>query len=213
MPVNDALLHGPFYGNFYVRLIGAVGFAYLMGSIAFGPLFAWLFAGLDERLRSLASGLAPAFNVVKAFIPVVIAAHGGGSLIGLCAAAAAIAGHCYCPWLRWQGGDGGDVQLGVLAALCWPAALAFAALWLAAAISSNYAAVGTLAATIFTIVSLWFFVGVAGAIYGVVVMLAIAFRHREHFLRFEQGIEPSMRAPQRIELSIVRLNGQPVESF
>jgi glycerol-3-phosphate acyltransferase PlsY len=212
--VNDALLHGPFYGNFYVRLVGALGFAFLMGSIPIGPLTRWLFAGVDWRLGSTARGLVPVFLFFAAFIPVEIAVHGGGTMIGLGAGVAVVLGHCYCPWLRFRGGTGAAVQLGALAALSWPCAVFFAVLWLAAAVSSNYSAVGTLTATLFNFVPLWFFLGPAGAFYGVATLLVVASRNRGHFVRLSEGTERPMRRPEPVrEESFIRLEGQPVQSF
>ena len=211
MPVDEALLHGPFYGNFFVRLAGALIFAFLFGSIPFGPLAAWLFAGLDERLGSLARGLVPVLSVFQGFIPVEIAAHGGGRLIGLGAALAVVVAHCYCPWLRFRGGGGAAVQLGALCALSWPAAVAFAVIWLAGALSSNHAAVGTFLATGTSFVWLWCFYGIDGAIYGFVVALFVVARNLGHFARLSEGTEPLMRRPKSLEPSVVRLERQSIQ--
>ena len=213
MPVNEQLLHGWFFGNVYVREAAAVAFAFLMGSIPLGAIFAWLFCDLDPRLASTARGFVPLFSLGKAALPTAVAAHGGGLAVGLCAGLAAVAGDCFCPWLKFRGGTGIAAELGVLAVLCWPAAAIFATLWLVAATSSNYSTVGALLASAFTFVSLWFFLGVAAAFCGVAIALAIAFRHRENVLRLRDGREPTMREGARPTAARLRVRrNQPIQS-
>jgi glycerol-3-phosphate acyltransferase PlsY len=218
LSVNDALLHGPFYGNFYVRLVGAIGFAYLLASIPIGPLTRWLFTGLDWRLGSSARGLTPPATLLQAFLPVEIAVHGGGIMIGFGAGIAVVAAHCYCPWLRFRGGAAGAgaaIQLGALCALSWQSALIFGMVWLVAAIASNYATIGTLTATAVSFLPLWFFLGPIGALYGVIVMVLVAGANREAFSRLMNDTEQPMRVPESEEGSplIVRFEGQPIQSF
>jgi glycerol-3-phosphate acyltransferase PlsY len=219
MQPNEALLHNAFYGNYYVRVVAAVLFSYLMGSIPFRQVFAWFFAGLDRRLGSTAYGFAPVMNYFKAFVPILIVAHGGGPTVGALASVAAVAGDCYCPWLRFRdGGRGAAAQLGALSGLCWPAAVVFAAVWLTIAIASNSTAIGTMLATIVGLLPLWFFIGVPGAWCAAALMVVVAGAHRANFVRLRDGIEPTMRTeadPERSPAapSVVRLSGQPVQGF
>jgi len=131
MQVNEALLHNWFYGNFAVRVVFAVGFSFLMGSIPFGRVVDWLFAGSDAARSSsyrsagrFARGVLDALDALKAFIPVAIIAHGGGMVLGLFAGAAVCVGHLFSPWLRGRGpgdrampGVAGGIVLGLLPAL------------------------------------------------------------------------------------------------
>jgi glycerol-3-phosphate acyltransferase PlsY len=131
MQVNEALLHNWFYGNFGVRLVAALGFSFLMGSIPFGRVVDWLFAGSEgarnTRYRAagrFARGVLDALDALKAFIPVAIIAHGGGMLLGAAVGIAVIVGHLFSPWLRGRGpGDRaipgvlGGIALGLLPAL------------------------------------------------------------------------------------------------
>jgi glycerol-3-phosphate acyltransferase PlsY len=221
MQGNEALLHNAFYGNYYVRLVAAVGFAFLLGSIPFRTIVAWFFAGLDERLGSTARGLVPVMNLTKAFVPVLLATHGGGLRIGLVAAVAAVLADCYCPWLRFRGGGKGvAAQLGALAALCWPAAAIFAVVWLAFALSTNYVVLGGVGATAFGFVPLWFFLGAGGGFAGIAILLLVASAYRGNLASLLGDREPRMRPEsnaranemQRLPISVVRLGGQPVQS-
>jgi glycerol-3-phosphate acyltransferase PlsY len=131
MQVNEALLHNWFYGNFVVRTVAALGFSFLMGSIPFGRVVDWLFAGSDasrsRRYRSagrFAHGLLDGLDALKAFIPVAIIAHGGGLVLGFAAAITVSVGHLFSPWLRGRGpadrampGVMGGIALGLIPAL------------------------------------------------------------------------------------------------
>jgi glycerol-3-phosphate acyltransferase PlsY len=218
-PALQALLHNWFYGNYTVRELAAVVFAALFASIPITPTFTWVFGDLDPRIARTAAALAPVANAIKGFIAVAISAHGGGIAIGLLAAVAAVAGHCYCPWRRFSGGTGVALLLGVLAAICWPAALIYLAVWLVAAIASNYALVGSLLASAVSVISIWYFLGAPGAFAGVAMFLIIAARHRGALGRLAEDAEPTLRRAPRTSIpasavarrpSIVIMDRQPV---
>ena len=175
---DQALLHNAFYGNYIVRLVAALGFGYLMGSIPLGPIARWLFAGLDPRLGRLASAAAVLLTVVKGCIPTAIALHGGGEIVGLACGLATTIGHYYCPWTRFRGGRSVDLEAGVVVAISPVAALIFLAFWATAARSSRSAAIGTIFASALLFLPLWYFVGPAGASFGIAAGTAIALRVR-----------------------------------
>jgi glycerol-3-phosphate acyltransferase PlsY len=197
MVANEALLHNWFYGNIYVRELAAVVFAVLMGSVPVAQIFHWLFDDMDARIASTANATAPVVNTFKALIPVAIATHGGGTGIGLMAAVAVVAGHAYCPWRRFRGGTGVAVEFGALLGLCWPAGLIFLAVWLVAAVASNYAVVGSLLASAFTVVTLWYFLGAPAAFAGVAMLLVVASRFGGSFERLSEDREPTLRSANR----------------
>jgi glycerol-3-phosphate acyltransferase PlsY len=223
MVANETLLHNWFYGNMLVREIAAIGFAFLMGSIPISPAFRWVFGDLDPRIYQTAKALAPVCNTFKAFIPVLIAYHGGGLAMGAGAAVAVTAGHCYCPWLRFRGGTGVAVEFGALAALCPPAAIVYFALWFVGAASANYTTVGALLASAFSIVSLWYFLGAPGAFAGLAMFVLLAGRHRPSLGRLVDGTEPTLRRPPYAaeapphfaaqRSSVVVMDGQAIQSF
>jgi glycerol-3-phosphate acyltransferase PlsY len=112
-------------------------------------------------------------------------------------------------------GAGAAVQLGALCALSWQSALIFGTIWLVAAIAGNYTTIGTLTATAVSFLPLWFFLGPVGALYGVVVMVIVAAANRDAFLRLMNDTEKPMRMPEPEDgaPSVVRFEGQPVQSF
>jgi glycerol-3-phosphate acyltransferase PlsY len=119
----------------------SVGLAYLLGGIPFGLVLVLIIKGVD--IRTLGSGNIGATNASRAFakrwrvpffawvylldfgkgfVPVfwlADLAHSGSAPLGLrvLCGAAAIAGHCYSPYLRLKGGKGVATATGVLAAL------------------------------------------------------------------------------------------------
>jgi glycerol-3-phosphate acyltransferase PlsY len=149
---------GIYYGGALALALG-----YLLGSIPFGLVLTRLFGAGD--LRSIGSGNIGATNVLrtgrkglaaatlvldalKATLAVVVASVAFGPSTGLAAAAGAILGHMYPVWLKFRGGKGVATYLGALIGLAWPAAIAFAVVWLAVAALTRYSSAAALAATL-----------------------------------------------------------------
>jgi acyl phosphate:glycerol-3-phosphate acyltransferase len=125
---------------------------YLLGSIPFGLILTRL-AGTQD-LRSIGSGNIGATNVLrtgrkglaattlicdalKGTLAVVIAGYIGGPNAALLAALGAFLGHLFPVWLKFKGGKGVAVYIGVLIGLFWPAAVVFCVLWIATAVTSR----------------------------------------------------------------------------
>src|ERR1700745_3504294 len=126
-------------------LLLALAFGYLCGSIAFGLVLTKL-AGTQD-LRSIGSGSIGATNVLrtghkglavatmlldalKGTLAVVIGGYFGGPNAAMLAGLGAFLGHLFPVWLKFKGGKGVAVYIGVLIGLFWPAALIFCAMWL-----------------------------------------------------------------------------------
>src|SRR6202140_5347150 len=135
---------------------------YLLGSIPFGLLVTKL-AGTQD-LRSIGSGNIGATNVLrtghkglaaatllldmlKGTAAVVIAGYFGGPNAAMLAALGAFLGHLFPVWLKFRGGKGVAVYIGVLLGLFWPAALVFCLIWLATAFTSRYSSLSALVAS------------------------------------------------------------------
>src|ERR1700736_893647 len=119
---------------------------YLLGSIPFGLVLTKL-AGTPD-LRSIGSGSIGATNVLrtgrkglaaatlicdalKGTLAVIIADYFGGQNAAMLAALGAFLGHLFPVWLKFKGGKGVAVYIGVLIGLFWPAAVVFCLLWIA----------------------------------------------------------------------------------
>src|ERR1700736_4699387 len=112
--------------------------SYLIGAIPTGLIVVRLLTGEDIRrhgsgnigtvnvLRVAGAGTAAvvlAVDILKGVVPVVLAMRLGVSAWSVVLAGlAAIAGHNWSPFLKFQGGKGIATSFGVLGALSWQAA-------------------------------------------------------------------------------------------
>src|ERR1700755_2419155 len=177
---------------------------YLLGSIPFG-LVLTRFAGTPD-LRSIGSGNIGATNVLrtgrkglaaatligdmlKGTVAVIIAGYLGGPDAAMLAALGAFLGHLFPVWLKFRGGKGVAVYIGVLIGLCWPAAVVFCVLWLAVAATSRYSSLSALVASFVTPIFLWWFGHPALASLFAVLTLLLFYMHRENIARLQAGTE------------------------
>jgi glycerol-3-phosphate acyltransferase PlsY len=185
-------------------LIVAFLLGYLFGSIPFGLLLTRL-AGTED-LRSIGSGSIGATNVLrtgrkglaaatlicdalKGTLAVVIAGYYGGPNAAMLAALGAFLGHLFPVWLKFRGGKGVAVYIGVLIGLFWPAALIFCAMWLATAFTTRYSSLSALVAAFITPLFLWWFSHPALASLFAVLTMLLFYAHRENIQRLQAGTE------------------------
>ena len=185
-------------------VIGYVLIGYCLGSIPFGLVLTKL-AGTPD-LRSIGSGNIGATNVLrtgrkglaaatllldmlKGTAAVVIAGYLGGPSAAMLAALGAFLGHLFPVWLKFRGGKGVAVYIGVLLGLFWPAALAFCAIWLLTAFASRYSSLSALLASLITPPLLWWFGQPALTVLFAVLTLLLFAMHRENIRRLAAGTE------------------------
>ncbi len=183
----------------------ALVLGYLLGSIPFGVVLTRLFGAGDIRsigsgnigatnvLRTGRKGLAAAtliLDALKATLAVVLASILFGPTAELAAAAGAILGHLYPVWLRFRGGKGVATFLGGLIGVAWPAAVAFAVVWLAVAWATRYSSAAALAATaVSPLVALAIGCGEAAIVFALLAAL-VWFKHSANVGRLLKGAEP-----------------------
>lgn len=110
--------------------------------------------------------------------------------LGIVAGLGAFLGHLYPIWLGFRGGKGVATYIGVVAALVWPAALVFCALWLVVAAATRYSSAAALAASIVTPASVWLLGGgtlTALAMAGLTLLLF--WKHWPNITRLRAGTE------------------------
>ncbi|MEC9342579.1 MAG: glycerol-3-phosphate 1-O-acyltransferase PlsY [Pseudomonadota bacterium] len=192
----------------YPVLLAALAGGYLLGSIPFGLLLTRI-AGLGD-LRTIGSGNIGATNVLRtgnralAATTLLLDATKGTIAVllaglvapeaGLVAGFGAFAGHCFPLWLRFRGGKGVATFLGILAAVAWPAALAFAVIWLTVAGLTRYSSLSALVAMTAVPVISWWWTGSGAALLFLLMALLSFYRHRENVSRLLAGTESRIGA-------------------
>jgi glycerol-3-phosphate acyltransferase PlsY len=182
----------------------AIGIALLLGSIPFGLLITRA-AGLGD-IRAIGSGNIGATNVLrtgrkdlalatlaadalKGIIAVALAHYMFGSEPAF-SALAAVAGHCYSPWLNFNGGKGVATTLGALIALSWIVGLIACAVWLITFIYTRLSSLSALVSIGCATLVAWL---VLGTLQGTLVLLiasVICVRHQANITRLIHGREP-----------------------
>jgi glycerol-3-phosphate acyltransferase PlsY len=179
--------------------------AYLSGSIPYGLILTKIFGGIDVRkigsgnigttnvLRTGHKGMAAAtllFDFFKGFLPVYLASRmeiEGAALFVV--AFAAVLGHVFPIWLRYQGGKGVATSLGVFWALSIPLGIFATCMWL---IITRFAKISSLSSLcMFTLCPLFAAIVVAYplAIFCLAIMLLIYWTHRSNIQRLIAGKE------------------------
>jgi len=202
-----------------VNYLLAAVVAYLLGSIPFGLLIT-RGAGLGD-IRQIGSGNIGATNVLrtghrglaaatlvldaaKGPVAVLVARHFWGDGAGYIAALLAFLGHCFPVWLRFKGGKGVAVFIGVLLALAWPVGLVFCAVWLVIAWAQKFSSLAALTGAV-TSPLFAYAAGLEGlaangpklAAVAAVLALILIFTHRANIGRLINGTEPKIGSEKK----------------
>ncbi len=189
----------------FATIIAVASFAYLMGSIPFGMVIAKVM-GLGN-LRDIGSGNIGATNVLRtgnklaAFLTLVFDAGKGAVAVLLASyffggAAAQIAGlfaflgHLYPVWLRFKGGKGVAVFLGILLAINFWAGLAACLTWLATALALRISSASALVSSLLAPVWLYLIDTKSGVLFVVIMTLLIWVKHKDNIKRILKSTEP-----------------------
>jgi len=183
-----------------------LGFA--LGSIPFGLILTRA-AGLGD-VRQIGSGSIGATNVLrtgnkglaaatvpldagKAVAAVLVAGAVWPGTEGI-AGVAAVAGHCFTPWLAFKGGKGFASAAGALGALAFPAFFVCAMIWVATLAISRISSVSSLVSVIAAPLVAWG-MGFPQVILALIVIAAIVIvQHRANIGRLMRGEEPKAGA-------------------
>jgi acyl phosphate:glycerol-3-phosphate acyltransferase len=179
---------------------------YLIGAIPTGLIVVRLLSGEDIRrhgsgnigtvnvLRVAGPATAIvvlAVDIVKGLIPVLLATRAGApAWVVVLGGLAAIAGHNWSVFLRFQGGKGVATSFGVLLGLSWPAAAVAAAVWIVTVAVTKYASLGSLLAVVSVPITLWRLRQPDEYVsFGVIAALFAIYRHRANLQRLVAGTE------------------------
>jgi glycerol-3-phosphate acyltransferase PlsY len=190
-------------------LIFAFVGGYLLGSIPFGLILTRAAGAPDIRdigsgnigatnvLRTGRKGLAVAtllLDALKGTAAVLLAAHFAGPEAALAAGLGAFLGHLFPVWLKFKGGKGVAVYIGLLIGLYWPGALIFIALWLSAAAIFRYSSLAALIASALTPLALWLLNRPSDAALFLLLTALLWIMHRANIGRLLTGTEGKIGA-------------------
>lgn len=195
------------------HLWGWIAVGYLLGSVPFGYLLVRATGGGDIRFQG--SGNIGATNVARAagwsvgvatlaldaakgFLAVWLSGRfsGGNIRIMMYAGFAAILGHVFPLWLRFEGGKGVATALGVFLAICWPATAAGVVLFLLVASFWRYVSLASIsaAAALPLLVYLLYAPGhappTAVSVSTLLAAVLVIVKHRHNIERLLAGTEP-----------------------
>ena len=188
-----------------MTLVVAAAVGFLFGSIPFGYLLVRLSRGID--VRGVGSGNIGATNVFRVMGPVgwlatLMADAGkgvagvaagwalGGVELAAAAAFAAVAGHCFSPWLGGLGGKGVATMIGAFAALSLPTtAVATVCLVAAAALTRTMSIGSIVGAVVLPAAAWWRGEPAAVLIAASTTTLLVVARHAANLRRLLDGTE------------------------
>jgi glycerol-3-phosphate acyltransferase PlsY len=185
---------------------------YVCGSIPYGLLLTRA-AGMGD-VRDIGSGNIGATNVLrtgnkkiaaltllcdvlKGFVPVVVATAFGDVLSPTAAGFGALAGHIFPLWLRFKGGKGVATGLGVLFGWAWVLGTVFVAAWVATFFITRISSASALIAALLTIPAAYVIAQTTAGnilVWPVTLLaLIIWLTHRANIARLTKGEEPKSR--------------------
>ena len=186
----------------------ALVFGFLIGGIPFGLILGMLSGGVDVRTqgsgnigatnvaRVMGWGLGSAtllLDAAKGALPMLWVAHHFEQPWMLPAAGlVAVLGHCYSPWLEFQGGKGVATAAGVMLVVSPKATLLALLCWGAAYGLSRKSSIGALTAIAAIQVGLWIFMP-GWWLFGLLIAAILLLRHRGNVQRLINGTELKVR--------------------
>ncbi len=191
----------------FATIIAVASFAYLMGSIPFGMVIAKVMGlgnlrdigsgniGATNVLRTgnkLAAFLTLAFDAGKGAVAVLLANYFFGGAAAQIAGLFAFLGHLYPVWLRFKGGKGVAVFLGILLAINFWAGLATCLTWLATALVLRISSASALVSSLLAPVWLYLIDTKSGVLFIIIMALLIWVKHKNNIKRILKGTEPKI---------------------
>jgi len=181
-------------------------FSYLVGSIPTGYLLYRKIKKQDIRkfgsrnigatnllrLTNKKTALCAALlDVLKGFVPVFLSFYLFDDLfLSLICGFLAVFGHCFPIYIKFKGGKGVATTVGVYLALSLPSLLVLVVVFVTIILITKYVSLGSVLSVMTLPISALIFGYENHFIYfGVILLVLIAFRHRENIQRLIQGQE------------------------
>ena len=178
-------------------------YSYLLGSIPFGLILSKIF--LKKDIRKSGSGNIGATNVLrsgnrilgfltlildglKSYLAVIITI-GFFSDYFFLSSVLVFLGHLFPIWLKFKGGKGVAIYLGILFALNFYYAVIFILSWLIIIFITKYVSLGSLVSSLIVLLFNVYFEGFNESIMLFIFLVLIIYSHRTNIGRLKAGIE------------------------
>jgi glycerol-3-phosphate acyltransferase PlsY len=148
--------------------------------------------GATNVLRTGRKGLAALTllcDALKGTAAVLIAAAFWGYDASLLAGIGAFLGHLFPVWLKFKGGKGVAIYIGLLLGVYWPGALIFCAVWLAVAFATRYSSLAALVASALTPPALYLLSVAGSAALFLTLSVLLWLMHHGNIRRLMSGTE------------------------
>ena len=186
-----------------LEILYVISYAYLLGSVPFGLILTKLF--LSKDLRKIGSGNIGATNVLrtgkkflsfftlfldglKGYLAVAITYYSFTDYVYL-SALLCFLGHIFPVWLKFKGGKGIAVFLGVLFALSINLGIIFIICWILTLYITKYASVSSLVSTgIIFIFSIYLEKSFENVFFFIILVI-VFYTHRKNIVRLKKKKE------------------------
>ncbi len=189
-----------------INLIIVAVYSYLLGSIPFGLILTKIF--LKKDIRELGSGNIGTTNVLrtgkkslaiatllldllKGYFSIVITFIYFDNLISYSALICFI-GHIFPIWLKFKGGKGVAIYLGVILALSYKFFLIFGITWLVLSFLFRYASLSSIISSLIVFIYSFFFINNFSLIL-FIFFIIIVYTHRENIVRLKNSEESKIK--------------------
>ena len=176
---------------------------YLLGSIPFGLILTRVF--LKKDIRNIGSGNIGATNVLrtgkkflgvatllldafKGYFSVIITLNFFPEYVYL-SALLCFLGHVFPVWLKFDGGKGIAVYLGVLFAISTNLALIFVITWVIILFFAKYSSLSSILSTLIILMYSFFLDSFNMSIYFFIIFVIVLYTHRENISRIKDKTE------------------------
>ena len=178
-------------------------YSYFLGSIPFGLILTKIF--LNKDLREIGSGnigatnalrtgkkslgvLTLIFDGLKGYLSVLITLNYLPEYIYY-SALLCLLGHVFPVWLKFKGGKGVAVYIGILFSFSINLGVLYLASWLIVLFFFKYSSLSSLISTLIVFICSIFFKGLSESVFFFIIFIIIIYTHREKIFRLRNKKE------------------------
>ena len=190
-----------------LEIVYVILYSYLIGSVPYGLILTKLF--LNEDLRNIGSGNIGATNAfrtgkkslgvltlildcLKGYLTILITLNFFPEHI-LIAALMCFLAHIFPVWLKFKGGKGIAVYLGILIALSYKLTIIFITTWLVILIIFKYSSLSSLIASLMVFLFSFWLNNFNQSLFYFIILIIVIFTHRENILRLKNKTENKIK--------------------